>query len=146
MARQENTTANDHVTMADVEWKDEKHHLAGANTPDEDEVVMMWRDTLSDVIATDWGQCRSDLLSPNGKKYKIVEITEPDQTEHREILETVEDFENAPDGTIVSVPGSGFPWTKRDGVWHSENLEYTAEDMTQMNNVHILRWNYGGEE
>lgn len=63
-------------TMADVEWNDEKHHLAGATTPGGDDVVMMWHNELSKYpIICDNDAYRADCLTPNGKKYELCEVT-----------------------------------------------------------------------
>lgn len=104
-------------TMEDVEWEDKKHHLAGATTPDGDEVVMMWHDANgTGHIIADLGEGPRESLTPNGKRYELVEVTdkpEPaDEPEHPETLETLEDYENAPDGTIVALPRTIKTWVK----------------------------------
>lgn len=95
-------------TMADVEWGPE-HYLAGATTPDGLEVVMMWHDEHTDSIITDEGAIPRDRLISNGKGYNLRETTEP---EHPETLTTSEDYENAPEGTIVAQNGCS-PYVKQ---------------------------------
>lgn len=108
----ENTTP---PTMADVEWDDDKHYLAGATTPDDTDCVMIWSDQdLSGDIVCDDSAWRPDQLTPNGKKYNLVEIA---GDEHPETLTTVEDYENAPEGTIVSLQGTSAAWVKDGGEW-----------------------------
>lgn len=128
-------------TMADVHWDDEEHHLAGATTPSGIEVVMLWLNTGINHIATDHGLYARAMLTPNGKRYELREITEPD---HPEVLETVEDYENAPEGTIIARPGC-LPWTKDDGLWRSPIRRESSEDLALCWTppFNVLRW--GGE-
>lgn len=92
------------LTMADVEWDDEKHHLAGATTPEGANVVMMWHDDLNtDHIITDKEEWRREQLTPNGKRYELREVTDkPDEPNHPATLTALEDYEDAPEGTIVA--------------------------------------------
>lgn len=65
----ENTTP---LTMADVEWNDEKHILGGATMRGGIEVVMMSH--YGSTITTNRGAYVNRLLTPNGKKYELHEI------------------------------------------------------------------------
>lgn len=88
------------LTMAYVNWDDEKHHLAGATTDTGKDVVMMWYDPKhTDHIISDRDEWRREQLTPNGKKYELREVT--DEDEHPKVLSTEEDYANAPEGTIV---------------------------------------------
>ena len=99
-------------TMADVEWDHDKYHLHGATTPKGDEVVMLWHDDIdTDHIITDHAEWPRDRLTPNGKRYELREVGAPEQPEHPETLVTLEDYENAPVGTVVAMRGC-FAWTK----------------------------------
>ena len=132
-------------TMADVEWSDEKHHLAGATSRGGDEVVMMWNDVdeTKQIICHD-SAWEPDRLTPNGKKYRLVEVT---GDEHPETLTTWEDFDNAPEGTVVSSPGAVPAMKNRDGRWRavgittpltSGSLALGAESPAT-----VLRWGWG---
>jgi len=62
-------------TMADVEWDDDKHYLAGAITPVGREAVMLWHDDVdTGNIVTTTGEWRRDQLTPTGKRYTLTEV------------------------------------------------------------------------
>ena len=128
-------------TMADTVWDDEEHHLAGATTPNGIEVVMLWLNTGINHIATDHGLYARAMLTPNGKRYELREITKPD---HPETLETVEDYENAPEGTIMALPG-GYPWVKQYGTWRSPIFRDSSESIALGwdEPFNVLRWGPG---
>lgn len=110
-------------TMADTEWDGDKHFLAGATLDaeeNEEEMVMCGytRDGEIYVVQPD-GEKRGYWpmpcdLTPNGKRYELREVTAP---EHPETLTTVEDYENAPEGTIVALQGTSAAWVKDGGKW-----------------------------
>lgn len=85
-----------------------------------------------------------------GKRYELREVAEPDhpadedpadEPDHPEVLETLEDYVNAPEGTIVAWPND-YPWTKANGMWRSpfgwESSETLALHGESRRNV--LRW------
>ena len=117
----EEQAAADHVlatttepTMADVEWSDEKHRLAGATTPKGDKVAMLWHDDSgTDHIITDFGEYPREYLTPNGKRYELREVT---GGEHPETLTTVEDYRRAHLGTIIAGEVSS-AWQKTVDGW-----------------------------
>lgn len=138
-------------TMADVEWDHEKHHLAGAvfqNAGTTAEVVMFQKDGSGAIIAVDVEDGKpfigdASKYTPNGKRYELVEVTEPG---HPEVLETLEDYENAPEGTIATRQVKGAAFIKSIGNWSVAG--YTgAEPSTYMAGVprHVLRWGWGDE-
>ena len=135
----ENTTPQ---PMADVEWDDEKHHLAGATTSKGGSVVMFWHDDVeTGNIITDWGEWPRDLLTPNGKRYRLVEDTAPAHPEH---LVDEDDFEQAPEGTIVASDGYlSTPLVKRYGKWCRDRIEFPSEEITNGDPVRVLRWGWG---
>ncbi len=142
-ARERILATTDPLTMADVEWDDEKHHLAGATAPFGDEVVMMWYDDDTDHIFTNGEEWPRDRLTPNGKKYELREVGAPEQPEHPEVLVTVEDYANAPVGTIVA-RGDYAPYVKRGpNAWTTEysSLAYD-EDMAGIPRT-VLRKGWG---
>lgn len=64
-------------TMAEVEWDDDKHFLAGATTPIGREAVMLWHDDeATGNIITTTGEWRRDQLTPTGKRYMLTEVQE----------------------------------------------------------------------
>ncbi|MCQ4616001.1 hypothetical protein KBX29_03955 [Corynebacterium sp. CCUG 18816] len=136
-------------TMADVEWDDDTHHLTGATSPGGD-VVMMWRDVddTEQIICVDsaWYPVQ---LTPNGKQYKLVEVTvssrenvAPDQPDHPTALKIKQDFREAPKGTIVGrEPHS--TWQKNEiGLWSNEDGLFSSRDMSLTGPWEVLRWGW----
>lgn len=120
----------DPLTMADVEWDDDKHYLTGATGPFGDEVVMMWYDDDTDHIFTNGEEWPRDRLTPNGKKYELREVGAPEEPEHPATLVTEQDYVNAPHGTIVAEPG-GHALTKgSDGGWWPGGTWRTSREMS----------------
>ncbi|MBC3179392.1 hypothetical protein [Corynebacterium lujinxingii] len=67
-----------------------------------------------------------------------------DQPEHPEVLSTVEDYEDAPEGTIVAAPGwDSVALLKRDGKWHRDRFTFESKDMAGDPTVAVLRWGWG---
>lgn len=145
-------------TMADVEWDDEKHYLAGATSElTSNEVVMLGpRAGMIDCFRIETGKTISttrNALTPNGKRYELREVgatvspdenDAPAQGEYPRTLTTVEDYENAPDGTIVAVPGwNTLPLLKRDGVWHRDRLIFESGELVDDRTTEVLRWGWG---
>lgn len=136
-------------TMAGVKWEHEKHHLAGATTLAGFDAVMMWCDEEdTGHIITDLGEWRPDQLTPNGKRYELREVTDKpaqaDEPEYPETLTTEDDYENAPDGTIVAAPGwRTLPLLKRDGVWHRDGLIFESGELVDDRTNEVLRWGWG---
>ena len=121
------------LTMADAEWDDEKHRLAGATVPmvsGPEEVVMLSErdDDTIDFALMDgrFGSVRKTHVTPNGKRYELREVGAPEEPEHPAALVTEQDYANAPAGTVVAMD-EGYSWTKcsdgdwwRGGIWHSD--------------------------
>ena len=126
------------LTMADVEWDYDTHYLAGAIFAGGEEVVMVR--PHNDRIVTDKGNLLPEMLTPNGKKYELREIPEPD---HPETLVTEEDYQDAPEGTVVQIRGTGA--MRVDGGWlctGGRGLTFSYE-MAQLGEGTVLGW--GGE-
>lgn len=137
-------------TMADVDWDHETMPGTGALTVNGRLWIM--RDDASDAIdciSTDLAEIAfvaKEGLTPNGKRYELRE--KPD---HPEVLETVEDYENAPEGTIVVTPGEDSVAVQKldDGKWGIIGFKklVDAEDCSRASADHgattVLRW--GGE-
>lgn len=136
-------------TMADVEWDDEKHYLAGATLKGayslSSVVVMHFARNDGAIDYTTLGgthgwAVRKDL-TPNGKRYKLVEVSEPD---HPEVLATTEDYENAPNGTIVTT-AKGAPSIKVSGGWW-DGIGSRVKDLKGYGlTYHVLRWGWGDD-
>ena len=131
-------------TMADVEWSDEKHFLAEATDGDGDAVVMCGENAEGEIsVIVLWDHLNYSTpkgqLTPNGKSYKLVEVT---ADEHPETLSTVEDYEDAPQGTIVALADSP-PWSKTpSGGWRQAGDYRTSPEMVGAKRK-MLRWGWG---
>ena len=80
-------------TMQGVQWEHEKHHLAGATTPAGHDAVMMWCDEEdTGHIITDLGEWRPDQLTPNGKKYELVEVTDKPENPVEPSTKTMDEY------------------------------------------------------
>lgn len=147
-------------TMADVEWDDEKHHLAGAvfqnpGTATTADVVMFHKDGSGAIIAVDVEDghpfiADASKYTPNGKRYELREVT--DVPDHLSELLTETDYLDAPIGTIIVVPGEGTTAVQKldDNEWGIAGIRtrIDAEDCARASADHgpgtVLRW--GGEE
>lgn len=132
-------------TMADVEWDEEKHALTGAVVDvggGPVQVVMLVGSVDGiDYVTLDgkFGYEPRYYFTPNGKKYRLVEVT---ADEHPETLETLEDYENAPQGTIVALADSP-PWSKTpSGGWRQAGDYRTSPEMVGVKRK-MLRWGWG---
>lgn len=137
-------------TMADVEWDDEKHHMAGATLPGGGEVVMVWPDAHNpDLIITKEGEWARQELTPNGKRYETVETTgesaavradEPDEPVHPAVLVTEEDYENAPAGAIVDIDNRAARHSLHG--WHLSGVRsrFTSYEMSRLGVATVIRW------
>ena len=133
-------------TMADVEWDDEKHYLAGATTSNGGSVVMLWHDDIdTDHIITDHAEWPRDRLTPNGKKYELREVGAPEQPEHPATLVTEQDYENAPVGTVVDMNGKVASRGVR--VWSIAGAEgrFNSEYMFYLGEGDVIRWGGWGK-
>ena len=136
-------------TMAEVKWSHEEHSLRGATDSYGDEFVMLdmqHPDEESELElfvwdGTDVTRDDPDYYTPNGKRYEIREITEP---EHPEFLVTPEDYENAPEGTIIAPQGCN-PWVKTVmGGWQFVDVNDVVRGKPIGNNrAKVLRWGWG---
>lgn len=146
-------------TMADVEWDSEKYYLAGAVDANGDEVVMLSK-WFGSIRVFQVGQMdlaypvleSPKTLTPNGKRYELRDITVSqdekvgdDQAEHPKVLRTVEDYEDAPMGTIVATPaGIGSPFLKLpDGQWYLGDKSVGCAEMAIAEPREVLRWGRG---
>lgn len=139
-------------TMEGVDWDHEKHHLAGAvfqNVGTTAEVVMFHKDGTGAIVAVDVEDGKpfigdASKCTPNEKRYELREITEPD---HPEVLETIEDYRDAPVGTVVTrTAGGGVHMKYGADDWRYTGLSGSDTDFDMAGSLHrVLRWGPGGE-
>ena len=147
------TAAADHIlattappTMADVEWDNKTHILSGATTHGGGDVVMLSVSHNGNTITTNRGTWVRRLLTPNGKRYELREVA--DKPGHPETLTTVEDYENAPAGTVVAIASRDasrpLPMMKgSDGVWLMKSAKGRFNDHMAGDKRRVLRWGWG---
>lgn len=147
-------------TMAEIGWEDGEHYFAGAVDEDGDEVVMLGLEgdniRVVDAEITDCGYTHfleyPKNLTPNGKRYELRDITVSqdekvgaDQAEHPKVLRTVEDYENAPDGTIVAIQGLNTVWIKHGDQWTNGADSSVPSASIARERREVLRWGRWGE-
>lgn len=61
--------------------------------------------------------------------------------EQPKVLETVEDYENAPEGTIIA-RSTGHPWVKENGLWRGPYFWDSSESLALgwRQPFNVLRW------
>lgn len=92
-----------------------------------------WPDDAHGVLET-W-------LAEFYAQLKGVEVTAP---AHPEFLETEADYENAPEGTIVALDGSGTIWLKKFGGWRNTAGDHGVESACiVLDSRRVLRWGRG---
>lgn len=135
-------------TMADVVWDHNQHFGLACEGEDGVEWVMLLKRDDGRILGVtpDLQKIRGLLprwLTPNGKRYKLVEDTTPD---HPEVLETLEDYVNAPEGTIIARPGD-IPWIKEGAMWRSPACNDSSHSLALYRNPPrvVLRWGKGKE-
>lgn len=134
-------------TMDEVEWNEDTHALTGAvvdvGSGPVDVVMLAGSVDGIDYATLDgkFGYEPRYYFTPNGKRYELREVT--DKPENPETLRTVEDYENAPEGTIVSgrlaypiAKGASGDWANGDGT--DFQAIYLAGASRQ-----VLRWGWG---
>ena len=139
----------DPLTMEGVEWSDQIHLLAGADWESTPVVMIEPCDsdtiTVLSLIDQEIWTADSASLIPNGKRYTVTELAELgklDETAkptHPEFLRTAQDYENAPDGTIVA-RDSEIPVVKDQHTWYAHGFEATSETMTRLKDMPVMRW------
>lgn len=133
------------LTMADVGWDDEKHRGAGATDTNGKVWIMSQNDgDYINCVGLDMSTCGApeETLTPNGKRYELREVGAPEQPEHPATLETLEDYENAPVGTVVAEPGY-YAWTKGPKVeWWRRGDWKIGHEMAGTKRQ-VLRWGWG---
>lgn len=134
-------------TMDEVEWNGDTHALTGAVVDvggGPVDVVMLAGSVDGIDYATLDGKFGYEpryYFTPNGKKYELREVT--DKPEHPETLRTLEDYENAPEGTIAASNGKWeVPYMKQNGLWWHRGIACSNEHMAR--NCHpVVREGWG---
>lgn len=124
------------VTMDEIGWNQDKHFLWEADYG-RTHVAMLGYSYDDYTILTNQGHISPRHLTPTGRKYKLV-IDDG----HPEYLETVQDYEDAPDGTVVAMHPGGFPLIKHDSIWKSFTWAGRSERMSREPR-RVLRWGWG---
>ena len=135
-------------TMEGVEWEHDLHHFAGATADTGAGVVMVDPHgpgiTVFDLDTEEVVAASPAEITPNGKRYELVETTDGPEPEHPKTLRTVEDYENAPVGTVVAMR-RGKPWTKnKTCLWgreYNRALQVENERMSAVSRE-VLRWGW----
>lgn len=135
------------LNMAEVEWDQTAHHLAGATTTSGHDVVMLELHSSTDIGAyrldsRDLTFYAGDELTPNGKRYEVREAVEDP---HSEALGTVAEFNAAPDGTVVAADGYlSVPMVKQHGKWmRAGDTNPLETDFLVGAPKRVLRWGWG---
>lgn len=128
-------------TIAETGFDFDEHHLAGAITRDGGDVVMLWQDVdeTEQIICVD-SAWTPGWLTPNGKKYKLVETTKPP---HPTVLKTEHDLRGAPAGTILEASDRAL-WTRfGNGMWVSgADVDKSSFTLSASGPYHVLRWGW----
>lgn len=130
------------LTMADEDWDEGEHYLAGCMTQ-YGEMVML-RPHGANLLVHDLNSGLTEIwdrddATPNGKKYELREVTD----KHPETLRTAEDYEDAPVGTIVANSGR-FPLIKRErNVWANMFDDTFSNGYLADTSLKVLRWGWG---
>ena len=143
--------------MDEVEWDQEKHALTGAVVDvggGPVDVVMLAGSVDGIDYATldgKFGYAPRFYFTPNGKRYRLAEVgatvspdenVGDDQGEHPRTLTTEEDYENAPNGTVVT---ERFRiWCKNNGAWYATESVSVCLDWEMSHSARrMLRWGWG---
>lgn len=133
------------LTMRDIEWNPDRHRGFGAVDKGGFEWVMLESLGVARIIcvAPDFSntcQIQSRDLTPNGKRYRLVE-----ETNNPKVLKSESDYELAPVGTVVCKSGSRQVFVKSiDGRWEYGGLGYTNRETAEHGIERtVLRWGHG---
>lgn len=130
-------------TMADVEWDWDKHMLAGATLAVDgatfEATMLTFEDGFISYVTQsgERGMAFPERLTPNGTKYELREVTDG---EHPETLTTVEDYENAPLGTVVDIFGTVAIRQKYGWAVTGYRYKLNNDEMLQQGKGVVVRW------
>lgn len=146
-------------TVAEIGWDNAQHRRRVAVDEGGVEWVMLYqrRDGMILEVRHDLAEVRGlrpDRLTPNGKRYELREVTvsqdenvADDQPEHPKWLRTTEDYENAPEFTIVCEPGGAPAMKLEDDMWVIAGMYgpygsgYLAKSCDE--SMEVMRWGDG---
>lgn len=134
-------------TMAELDWKDNEHTLAGATLDIGDgpeNVIMTAHSGVYIFYVTKDGKPDYDysrFFTPNGKRYELHEAGTADVTPPK-TLTTEKDYNEAADGTVAASP-DGMPFLKQRSVWRYLNIVKRDDEMANAQPRVVLRdgWN-----
>ena len=134
--------------MEGVDWDDDVHLGMGVVDDNGHEWVMIQDDgPYISLIGLDLNPvgAKREELTPNGKRYELREVGS-DEPGHPEVLTTVEDYENAPEGTIVSGYSRSVSYKINHRRWEESGLlgQFTGDEMAG-HARDVLRWGPGDE-
>lgn len=130
------------LTMADEDWDEGEHYLAGCMTQ-YGEMVML-RPHGANLLVHDLNSGLTEIwdrddATPNGKRYELVEVT---GDEHPETLSTLEDYKDAPVGTVVARDEYS-PYVKRTrDVWANMVGDTCFSEVLVGASRKVLRWGW----
>lgn len=122
-------------TMDEIGWDQDKNFLWEAEHG-RTKVAMLGYSLEDHAILTNKGHISPRHLTPTGRRYKLV------LDGHPEYLETEQDYEDAPEGTVVAMRPGGIPGVKHDSV---SKLFTGASGSERMSGERrrVLRWGWG---
>lgn len=133
------------LTMADVGWDDEVHAGLCAEHPKHEVVRMMYEDgDAIDCILPGMSLLRiwAEELTPlPGTRVDLSPRREPAAPDRPTILSSVEDYDNAPVGTVIAYADDVA--VKRDDdrwYWSGQSGTSWAEDLADADPCTIVRW------
>ena len=97
-------------------------------------------DVWAGVIKNEWpDDMYCDLETWLYELHAQLQGLAPDRPAHPEFLETVEDYENAPQRTIVAI-GDAAPWMKLGAAWVSATWSGRSSELMDDAPRRVLRW------
>lgn len=127
-------------TLDEIGWDWDTHHMAGAITPQEEEVVMLWFDDDANLVICAESAWRPDELTPTGNRYTLAK--EDTQPEPPTVLRTVQDFEDAPSGTIVAERWYPPHMRLPSDEWWGASDNKTHKALANSGPWTVLRWGW----
>lgn len=122
------------LTMAEIEWSDDEHHLAEASVVKEnldgnvsDTVIMLGVNRFGSISALDtstWGAwaLSKETLIPTGRKHRL-ELEEDEETSR----DAEKDHGKAP----CLLDSDGDHWVKVDGQWHMVDPDFAYDELPE---------------
>lgn len=128
------------VTMDEIAWNDDAYHLMGAYLDDGSEKVMLYPVDHYNRIACADEAIPPSLLTPNGRRYEITEVV--DEVHPRE-LSTGREFDEAPQGTVVTVNNTMYMRLVGELWCNSRDDDYQDfSDMVELGPCRVLVWGH----